>query len=94
MGISFTNGWEFSDVWAQFLIITSLFLVNCGVPEAPTDGTVDMPDHTREGSSVDYRCDDGFRPAADFTSICESTARWTLQPQDHNCTFVRGKRNG
>ena len=54
------------------------------------DGTVDSPEHTRLGASVDYRCDDGFRPSADFTSTCESDGRWTPQPQDHNCTFVRG----
>ena len=69
-------------------------LVNCGVPESPINGTVDMPDHTREGAMVDYGCDDGFRPASDFTSICESTAMWALQPQDHNCTFITGKKNG
>ena len=37
-----------------------------------------------------YRCNDGFRPSADFPSTCESTALWDPPPQDHNCTFVEG----
>ena len=56
----------------------------------PVNGTVDTPDHTREGASVDYRCDKGFRPSTNFSSICESTGYWTPPPQGHNCTFVTG----
>ena len=65
-------------------------LVNCGVPDPPVNGTVDTPDHTREGSSVDYRCDDGFRPSANFTSICDNTTLWIPPPQSHICTFIVG----
>ena len=67
-------------------------LVNCGVPEPPANGTVDIATHTREGARVDYRCDDGFRPSANFTSTCEGTSLWAPQPQDHVCTFVSGIR--
>ena len=73
-----------------FGALTSFFPVNCGVPEAPVNGTVDIPAHTREGGSVGYRCNDGFRPSATFTSTCESSALWTPPPQNHNCTFVEG----
>ncbi len=65
-------------------------LVNCGVPMLPVNGTVDTPDHTREGASVDYRCDDGFHPSANFFSTCESSALWTPPPENHSCTFVTG----
>ena len=56
----------------------------------PTDGSLGSYPHTREGASVTYQCDDGYRPSAIFTSICESTARWTPAPEDHVCTFVIG----
>ena len=67
-----------------------LFAVNCGPPRNPTNGDADIPEHTREGARVMYRCNDGFRPSADFPSTCESTALWDPPPQDHNCTFVEG----
>ena len=37
-----------------------------------------------------YRCNDGFRPSAEFLSTCANTALWDPPPQDHNCTFVEG----
>ena len=64
--------------------------VNCGDPEPPVNGSVDTPPHTREGASVMYRCNDGFRPSADFPSTCTNTAMWYPPPQDHNCTYVEG----
>ncbi len=70
-----------------------LCIVNCGIPMSPINGSVDSPDHTREGASVNYRCDDGFRPSVNFTSTCENTTRWTPDPKDHNCTFVTGTHN-
>ncbi len=73
-------------------VCDSFCVVDCDVPMSPMDGTVDTPDHTREGAIVEYMCDDGFRPSANFTSTCESTALWTPPPEDHNCTFVTGTK--
>ena len=66
------------------------FLVNCGDPENPRNGSVDIPPHTRENASVMYRCDDGFRPSANFSSTCANTTLWTPEPQDLLCTYVEG----
>ena len=65
-------------------------IVNCGVLQPPINGSIDPHNHTREGISVNYRCDDGFRPLANFTTVCESTQLWTPLPRNHNCTFVSG----
>ncbi len=58
---------------------------------SPINGSVDIPDHTREGGILDYRCNDGFRPSVNFTSVCLSTALWTPPPHKHSCTFVTGE---
>lgn len=56
----------------------------------PMNGSVSTLDHTREGGSAEYRCDDGFRPSAIFPSTCQSTAMWDPPPQDHYCMHVEG----
>ena len=71
------------------LLIT--YTVNCGVPMSPMNGSLGIYLHTREGATVAYYCDHGFRPSAILISICNSTARWTPNPEQYNCTFVEGK---
>ena len=65
--------------------------MNCGVPGAPPNGSLGSYPHTREGASVTYQCDIGFRPSTVFTSVCGSNTTWILNPSDHVCTFVEGK---
>ena len=69
-----------------------LFLVvNCPIPRTPTNGSLGFFPHTREGSTVTYQCDDGFRPSGVFVSVCDNTAVWIPDPGNHVCTFVLGK---
>ena len=64
--------------------------MNCGVPGAPVNGSLGSYPHTREGASVTYQCDVGFRPSIVFTAVCGSNKVWMLNPADHVCTFVDG----
>ena len=57
---------------------------------APTNGSLGNYSHTREGANLTYQCDKGFTPSAVFHSTCDSSAMWTPDPEDHNCTFVTG----
>ena len=72
------------------IIISSMLIVNCGVPMPPTNGSLGNYAHTREGATVTYKCDDGFRPSAIHNSTCSITGYWTPDPELHNCTFVQG----
>ena len=63
-------------------------LVNCGVPMSPTDGSVGNYEHTREGATAVYQCNDGFRPSDPVVSTCTNTAEWK---PFFNCTLVTGK---
>ena len=71
-------------------LLNVILLVNCGDPVTPTNGSLGSYVHTREGATVTYMCNDGFRPSAIFSSTCVSTARWTPDPEQHNCTFIQG----
>ena len=75
-------------IYNYILLLSTL--VNCGDPIPPTNGSLGSYVHTREGATVTYWCNDGFRPSAIFPSTCNSTARWTPDPEQHNCTFIRG----
>ena len=56
----------------------------------PDNGFVSNYSHTREGATVTYTCDAGFRPSMEFNSTCSSTGYWTPDPEFHNCTLVQG----
>ena len=72
--------------------VLHFIIVNCYDPDAPNNGSViDNYDHTREGATVTYLCDDGFRPSQQMTSNCTSSGNWVPLPQEHMCTFVTGK---
>ena len=71
-------------------MITHHYLVNCGVPVSPSNGSVGNYSHTREGATVTYICDAGFRPSMEFNSTCSNTGCWTPDPEFHNCTLVQG----
>ena len=57
----------------------------------PVNGMVDMLNYSREGATVRYKCNDGFRPSNARLSTCESTAMWTPDPMNHECTFIEGE---
>ena len=67
------------------------FLVNCGDPNTPIDGYIGYYLHTREGSTVEYGCNDGFRPSANRLSICSTSSMWIPLPEQHVCTLVVGR---
>ena len=66
-------------------------IVNCGDPLPPNNGNLGSYANTREGTSVSFKCDEGFRPSAPMVATCMRNAMWHPAPQDHNCTLVTGK---
>ena len=46
--------------------------------------------HKREGGTVTYQCNDGYRPSLSFISTCTEDAMWMPDPEEHNCTLVVG----
>ena len=71
----------------EFILICA---VNCGDPMKPINGSLGPYDHAREGATVTYQCDQGFRPSLLMTSTCTSTAHWMPPPEMHMCTLVTG----
>ena len=72
------------------MVPNPLFLVNCGAPENPTNGTASNYPHTREGAISNYQCDEGFRPSQLFYSTCTGSGEWIPSPELHVCTLVTG----
>ena len=72
------------------VFVLKCILVNCGVPGTPTNGSVNDHPHTRVGISITYQCNEGFRPSAVFTSVCDSSAQWIPDPATLICEFVIG----
>ena len=67
------------------------FSENCNVPSPPTNGYLGNYSHTREGATVTFQCNSGYRPSAVFVSTCPETAMWKPAPEELNCIFVTGK---
>ena len=74
----------------QVSILVLFNAVNCGEPLPPKNGFIRNRIHTREGAIIEYGCDDGFRPSANFFSTCDVDASWIRSPQKLQCTFVKG----
>ena len=72
-------------------VIKFTLLVNCNTPVAPVNGSLRTYLHTREGATVTYQCNDGFRPSRVFTSVCTNTTEWIPPPHLHICSFVTGE---
>ncbi len=66
------------------------FLVNCGDPIPPPDGSLGTYSHTRAGATVNYQCNVGFVPSAVRISTCTNSASWNPPPENHNCISVTG----
>ena len=67
--------------------------MNCGNPVPPNDGYLGDYSHTREGATVTFQCNNGYRPSAVMISICTSTALWIPAPEILNCTLITGNTN-
>ena len=73
-----------------FLIIMES-TANCGDPVPPANGHVVEHSHSREGASVTYMCNDGFRPSSISTSVCSDSMMWAPPLEEYNCTLVVGE---
>lgn len=65
-------------------------VVNCGDPSPPANGTLSSYSHTREGSTVDFQCHEGFVPSEIRTATCTYQQRWIPEPEAHNCILAEG----
>ena len=63
--------------------------VDCGVPEAPSNGGVNV-DKTTVGSSVVYYCKQGFVLSGDTRRVCKLNGRWSGSVPSCNskCLYV------
>ena len=66
-------------------------LVDCGVPVPPNNGSLGSYTNTREGTSVTFRCNEGFRPSVPMIATCMRNAMWYPAPDGHDCILVIGK---
>ena len=73
------------------LSILIFFLVNCGDPLPPSNGSVGNYVHTREGATAHFSCHDGLNPSSIIISTCIDTGLWFPPPEEHSCTFLIGK---
>ena len=62
-----------------------LFLVNCGSPGDPRNGSLENYTNTTEGSEVFYSCDPGLVPEGTMRAVCTVNG-WSPNPVDLNCT--------
>ena len=66
-------------------MINVIFLVNCGVPRSPGNGTIANYTGTLEGSTVFYQCNLGFGPQGVLTARCTAKGNWIPDPADVTC---------
>ena len=64
--------------------------VNCGIPVAPTNGSIVTVPSTLGGTEILYRCDTGFVPTGNMTAVCTSdgispNGTWTPKPATIVC---------
>ena len=77
----------------QYLYLLSFFPVNCGVPRAPRNGTIEnfQSISTVGGAQIVFRCDERFIPAGRMSATCVSAdgisvdGTWTPNPADFVC---------
>ena len=66
-------------------MINVIFLVNCGVPRSPGNGTIANYTGTLEGSTLFYWCNRGFSPQGVLTAVCTANGNWIPDPADVTC---------
>ena len=76
--------------YKEILIIILCKIVDCGVPISSNNGSFGSYTNTREGTSVIFECDEGFRPSAPMVTTCMRNAMWYPPPQDQDCILVVG----
>ena len=67
-----------------------MYVVNCGIPLPPSNGSIVSYSGTEVGDSIIYKCHDGFRPSYEMSGTCTMDARWQPAPHEHNCTLITG----
>ncbi len=62
---------------------------DCVDPFPPINGDVSDYATTREGDSITFWCNDGFRPSGIMYSTCIETL-WVPPPHELDCMFITG----
>ena len=68
-------------------VIVNFFLVDCGAPVAPRNGSLESYTDTTEGSEVFYRCDPGLVPEGRMRANCTRNG-WSPNPADLSCAGI------
>ena len=64
--------------------------VECGLPIAPRNGSLESYTNTTEGSEVFYSCDPGLVPVGRMRAVCTRNG-WNPNPAELCCTVGRYK---
>jgi len=59
-----------------FILASSFFLVDCGDPGQPANGSVNFIS-TREDGVANYTCDEGFILIGVTQRICQANSSWS-----------------
>ena len=59
--------------------------VNCGLPVAPQNGSLESYTSTINGSEVFYSCNPGLVPEGRMRAVCTENG-WSPNPADLRCT--------
>ena len=62
-----------------------VFAVDCGLPFAPRNGSLEDYTNTTEGSEVFYSCDPGLVPEGRMKAVCTRN-EWSPNPADLSCS--------
>ena len=60
----------------SFILLT---VVDCGTPEMPTNGAIDLRSTTFD-STVQYACNTGYSLVGQNTSVCQADGEWSSGP--------------
>ena len=66
---------DFSMIFS-FILLT---VVDCGTPEMPTNGAIDLRSTTFD-STVQYACNTGYSLVGQNTSVCQADGEWSSRP--------------
>ena len=62
-----------------------VFVVDCGLPVAPRNGSLESYTNTTEGSEVFYSCVTGLVPEERMRAVCTRNG-WSPNPADLSCS--------
>jgi len=62
------------------------YVVDCGEPNVPVNGTVAVSNDTTYGAEVYFACDTGFRLEGNASSVCQLSGQW--EPGTPICQIV------